>query len=289
MSVSLIAVTGAAGHLGRLTVAALLERGVPAGRVVAVVRDASKAADLAARGVQVREADYSRPETLGAALAGVERLLLVSSNEVGRRLAQHENVVHAAREAGVGLLAYTSILRAPESGLMLAGEHLATEQAVRAAGLPFVFLRNGWYIENYTGALAQVVERGVLSGSAGEGRVSAAARRDFAEAAAAVLSEAGHENQTYELGGDEAFTMAGLAAEITRQSGREVVYRDLPADAYAEALAGAGVPEPFARVLADSDLGLKRGELYTDSDDLRRLIGRPTTTLAGAVAAALKR
>lgn len=288
MSESLIAVTGATGHLGRLAIEALLERGVPAGRIVAAVRDPERAAELASRGVLVRRADYTRPETLEAALGGVERLLLVSSNEVGQRFAQHENVVRAARRAGVGLLAYTSILKAPASGLMLAGEHRATEQSVRDSGLPFVFLRNGWYFENYTSALAQTVERGALLGSAGEGRVSAAARADFAAAAAAVLTEAGHENQAYELGGDEPFTLPELAAEISRQSGREVVYRDLPAEAYAEALVAAGLPRPFARVLADSDLGISRGELYTDSGDLRRLIGRPTATLAGAVAAALK-
>ena len=289
MSESFIAVTGASGHLGRLVVESLLERGVPAGRIVAAARRPEKASALAARGVEVRAADYARPETLDAALAGVGRLLLVSSNEVGQRFAQHRNVIEAAVRAGVELVAYTGILKAPTSGLILAGEHKATEEAIRDSGLPFVFLRNGWYTENYDASIRQAVEHGAILGSAGDGRVSAAARADYAAAAAAVLTEAGHENRAYELGGDEAFTLAELAAEVSRQSGREVVYRDLPPEAYAEALASFGVPADFARVLADSDLGISRGELHTDSGDLRRLAGRPTVTLAEAVAAALKK
>jgi NAD(P)H dehydrogenase (quinone) len=287
MSESLIAVTGATGHLGRLVVESLLERGVPAGRIVAGVRRPEKASELSARGVQVRAADYTRPETLDAALEGVGRLLLVSSNEVGQRFAQHRNVIEAAKRARVELLAYTSVLKAPTSGLMLAGEHKATEEAVGASGLPSVFLRHSWYTENYDASIAQGVAHGAILGSADGGRVSAASRADYAAAAAAVLTEAGHENKAYELGGDEAFTLAELAAEVSRQSGREVVYRDLSPEAYAEALVSAGVPEPFARVLADSDQGIARGELYTDSGDLRRLAGRPTVTLAEAVAAAL--
>lgn len=285
----MIAVTGATGHLGRLVAEGLLDRGVSADEIVAVARTPEKASDLAARGVQVRQADYRDPDALTAAFEGVDRLLLVSSSEVGQRVAHHRNVVNAAREAGVRLLAYTSILKADSSGMQLAAEHRATEEMVRDSDLPFVFLRNGWYMENYTGQLAQYLEHGAVLGSAGEGRVSAATRADFATAAVAVLAGSGHENRIYELGGDEAFTLAELAEEVSRQSGRRVEYRDLPPDAYAEALVGAGVPEPFARVLADSDQGIARRELFTDSGDLRRLIGRPTTTLHDAVAAALPR
>lgn len=288
MTEPLLAVTGATGQLGRRVVEALLGRGVPAGRIVAAVRDQSKAADLASRGVQVRRADYEQPQTLDAAFDGVGRLLLVSGNEVGRRAPQHENVVRAAKGAGVGLLAYTSILNADRSSMMLAGEHRATEEIIRASGLPHVFLRNGWYFENYADAIRQAAAHGAIMGSAGDGRVSAAARADYAEAAAAVLAGEGHENKAYELGGDRSFTLGELAAEVARRAGREVGYRDLPADAYAEALIGFGVPEPFARVLADSDLGIRRGELFTESGDLRKLIGRPTTTLEVAVASALK-
>jgi len=284
----MIAVTGATGHLGRLAIESLLERGVPAGRIVALARSPEKARDLAERGVQVRQADYTRPETLGPALQGVEKLLLVSASEVGQRLAQHRHVVEAARAAGVKLIAYTSILKADTSRMQLAAEHLGTEELIRASGIPFVFLRNGWYLENYTENLGPALEHGALLGSADDGRVSAAARADYAAAAAAVVTEPGHENRVYELGGDEALTLAELAGVISRESGKPVEYRNLPEDEYAGVLASFGVPEPFARMLADSDRGLARGELFTESDGLRRLIGRPTTTAREAVAAALR-
>jgi len=279
----MIAITGATGHLGRLVIAALLARGVPAGEIVAIVRDAGKAADLAARGVQVRQADYDRPDALTAALRGVDKLLLVSSSQVGRRAAQHRNVVDAARAAGVTLLAYTSIPKADTSRMLLADEHKATEGMIRAAGLPFVFLRNGWYMENYTDNLAPTLQHGALLGSAGEGRFTPATRADYAAAAAAVLTGPGHENAMYELGGDESVSLADLAAEISTQSGTPVTYRDLPAGEYAAALTGAGLPAARAALLADADLGIARGDLTTESGDLRRLIGRPTTTLADAV------
>jgi NAD(P)H dehydrogenase (quinone) len=287
-AMSMIAVTGATGHLGRLVLENLLERGMEPARIAALVRSPEKAEGLAALSVQVRRADYSQPETLGPALQGVEKLLLVSSSEMGRRAEQHRNVVEAARAAGVKLLAYTSILKADTSAMQLAAEHRATEEAIRASGLPFVFLRNGWYLENYTGNLASALEHGALLGSAGEGRVSAATRADFAAAAAAVLTGPGHENRAYELGGDEAFTLAELAGIVAEVSGRPVEYRDLPEEAYAGVLAGFGLPEAFARVLADSDRGIARGELFTDSGDLARLIGRPTTPPWEAVAAALR-
>ncbi|MEU5942286.1 SDR family oxidoreductase [Micromonospora sp. NPDC047548] len=284
----MIVVTGATGLLGRLVVAELLDRGVPAQEIVAAVRTTEKAADLARRGVVVREADYDRPETLAPAFAGADRLLLVSSSEVGRRAAQHRAVVDAAVRAGVRLFAYTSVLKADTATFPLAAEHQATEELIRASGLPFALLRNGWYTENYTGNLAATLQHGAVLGSAGDGRVAAATRADFAAAAAAVLVGDGHENTVYELGGDEPFTMAELAAEISRQSGTEVVYRDLPAEEYTKVLVAAGLPEPYAATLAECDLGIARGELTTDSGDLRRLAGRPTTTLADAVAVALK-
>lgn len=283
----MITVTGATGHLGRLAVEDLLARGVPASEIIAPVRTPAKAADLAERGVNVREADYSRPETLPAALTGTDRLLLVSSSEVGQREQQHRNAIEAAKAAGVGLIAYTSILRADTSNLMLAAEHLATERILREAGIPFTLLRNGWYIENYTGTLATALEHGAILGSAGEGRVAAATRADYAGAAAAVVTGEGHEGEVYELAGDTAFTMAELAETITQVSGTKVVYQDLPAEEYAKALAGFGVPEAMAGVLADSDQGVKRGELANGSGDLARLLGRPTTALANAVRAAL--
>ena len=284
----MIAVTGATGHLGRLVVENLLERGVAPGRIAALVRSPEKAADLAARGVQVRQADYARPDTLVPALQGVETLVFVSGSEAGQRIPQHRNVVDAARQAGVRLIAYTSILKADTSGMQLAAEHRATEEMIRASGIPFVFLRNSWYLENYAGTLPSALEHGALLGSADDGRVSAATRADFAAAAAAVAAGEGHENRIYELGGDEAFTLAELAAMIAEASGRPVEYRNLPEDAYAEALVSVGLPEPFARMLADSDRGIARGELFTDSGDLRRLIGHPTTSPRDFVAATLR-
>ncbi|WP_171442387.1 SDR family oxidoreductase [Myxococcus xanthus] len=284
----MILVTAATGKLGRLVVAGLLEK-VPAKDIAIAVRDPSKASDLAARGVQVRQADYSKPETLGPALAGADKVLLISSSEVGQRAAQHRAVVDAAKKAGVRLIAYTSILHADTSGLMLAGDHKATEEAIRASGIPFVFLRNGWYTENYTENLAPALAHGALIGSSGQGRAATATRADYAAAAVAVLTGTGHENKIYELAGDTAFTAAELAAEVSRQAGTTVVYKDLSRADHAGALIGVGVPAPFAELLADSDAGVARGEMNDSSGDLRRLIGRPTTPLADAVAAAVKR
>jgi NAD(P)H dehydrogenase (quinone) len=212
-------------------------------------------------------------------------LMFVSGSEVGRRVAQHRNVIAAAKAAGVGLVVYTSIPKADTTGMRLAAEHNATEREIIASGLPYVFLRNSWYLENYTALLSTYLEHGI-AGAAGDGRVSAATRADFAEAAAAVLTGDGHTNQVYELGG-APFTMADLAAEVSRQSGRQVTYTDLPEAAYAEVLAGAGLPEPYPVILADSDRGLARGELHVEGDDLEKLIGRPPTPLAEAVRAAL--
>jgi NAD(P)H dehydrogenase (quinone) len=283
----MITVTGASGHLGRLAVEALLARGVPAGEVVAVARDPQKAADLAARGVQVRAGDYDRPETLAAALAGADRLLLVSGSEVGRRVPQHRNVVDAAVVAGVRLIAYTSILNADTSTAALADEHKASEALVRAAGLPYSLLRNGWYLENYTEHLESALQLGAIYGSAGDGPINAAARADYAEAAAAVLTGDGHQNTVYELGGDDAFTMSQLAAEVTARTGTPVTYRDLPVEQYRQVLVGAGVPEAFAAILAGVDRSVAEGALATGSRDLHALIGRPSTTLAEAVSGAL--
>jgi NAD(P)H dehydrogenase (quinone) len=284
----MITVTGTSGHLGRLAVEALLDRGVPAGEIVAVARTTAKVADLAALGVQVRHGDYTDPATLGAALAGTDVLVLVSSNEIGQRLPQHRNVIDAAVAAGVGRIVYTSILKADTSGAALAGEHKATEEAIRASGLAFTFLRNGWYLENYTENLAPALEFGAIFGAARDGRVAAATRADYAAAIAVVAAAGGHENRVYELGGDQPFTMAELAAEVSDRSGQQIAYTDLPAGEYEKVLVQAGLPQPYAAVLADSDVAIARGDLTTDSSTLRELIGRPTTGLGDAVALALK-
>jgi NAD(P)H dehydrogenase (quinone) len=283
----MIVVTAATGHLGRLVIDQLLQK-VPASQVVAAVRSPEKAKDLAARGVAVRTADYSRPETLGPALAGAEKLLLISSSEVGQRYPQHAAVVKAAQAARVKLLAYTSILRADTSPIALAAEHKATEEAVRASGLPFVFLRNGWYLENHTEHLGPALQHGALVGSAGSGRIAAAARADYAAAAVAVLTGA-PAKPVYELAGDRPFTMAELAAEVSRQAGRTIPYQDLPPAQYRAVLTGAGLPGPVADIYVDADLQASKGALDDASGDLARLIGRPTTPLADAVRAALRR
>lgn len=284
----MITITGTSGHLGRLAVEALLDRGVPADKIVAVARSTEKAADLAARGVQVRHGDYGRPETLGAALAGTDVLVLVSSSEIGQRLPQHRNVIDAAVAAGVGRIVYTSILKADTSGAALAAEHKATEEAIRESGLPYTFLRNSWYIENYTENLAPAFQFGAVFGAAGEGRVAAATRADYAAAIAIVASGSGHENKIYELAGDQPFTLAELAAEVSARSGKQIVYTNLPRDEYSKVLLQAGLPEPFAAILADSDVAIERGDLTTTRTDLRDLIGRPSTSLRDAVAEALK-
>lgn len=283
-----IVVTGATGHLGRLVLAEL-SKAAPTARLVGLARTPDRAADLAAQGAEIRKADYDRPDTLAAALAGADKVLLVSSNEMGRRLSQHQHVIAAATAAGVKLLAYTSILRADTSTLNLAAEHLATEQAIRGSGLPFVFLRNGWYTENYTANLASVVQHGAVFGAARDGRIAMAPRADYAAAAAAVMAggSAGHAGQIYELAGDRGYTLAEYAAEISRQLGRTIPYRDLPEADYRAALVLAGLPEPYAVLIAESDAKAAAGALFDDSGTLRRLIGRPTTPLASSVAAAL--
>jgi NAD(P)H dehydrogenase (quinone) len=283
----MIVVTGATGLLGRLVVEGLLER-VPADQVAVVVRSPEKAADLTARGVEVRTADYSRPETLDGAFAAGDKVLLISGSEVGQRIEQHQAVIEAAAKAGVALLAYTSVLGGDLATFRLAAEHQVTEAAIRASGLPFVLLRNGWYTENYTGNLAQALEHGAVLASAGEGRVASATRADFAAAAVAVLTSEGHENRAYELSGDTAWSFAEYAAEVAAQSGRPVVYRELPPEQYLQVLLDAGLPQPFAETLVDVDAGISRGELAISTGDLSRLIGRPTTPLADSVRAALQ-
>jgi NAD(P)H dehydrogenase (quinone) len=283
----MIAITGANGNLGRLVVKGLL-RSLPADQIVATVRDVGRADDLRALGVQVREADYDRPETLAKALEGVDKLLLVSAVQPGKRLAQHMAVIDAARQAGVRLIAYTSILRADSSRLVLAAEHKATEQYLKDSGMDFLLLRNGWYLENDTGALAGVVAMGKVIGSARQGRLASASRADFADAAVAVLTQPGHANKTYELAGDQSFSMSEFAEEVSKQAGRPVVYEDLPAGDFAAALANFGLPQMFVDVVVDASVRTSEGELDSSSHDLSALIGRPTTPLSDAIKQALK-
>lgn len=282
----MILVTGATGHLGRLVIDSLRAR-TPTARVIAAVRNPDKAKDLVALGIEVRPADYNKPESWDTALKVVDRVLLISSNELGQRFQQHRVVVEAAKRAGVKLLAYTSVLRADRSILGLAAEHKATEDAIRASGIPYVFLRNSWYTENYDSAVKSAVGLGAVYGCAGEGRVSAAARADYAEAAAVVLTTDGHAGKVYELAGDTAFSMPELAAEIGKQAGKSIRYVNLSEPEYQKALMGVGLPEPFAALLADSDTGISKGALFDEGHQLSKLIGRKTTPIAMAVKAAL--
>ncbi len=258
---------------------------MPASDIVALVRTPSKAADL---GVEVREADYTRPDTLDKALAGVNTLLMISGSEIGQRVAQHRNIIDAAKNAGVKHVVYTSVLHGERSTLSLAPEHVETEALLKASGLTITLLRNGWYTENYTASVGPAVANGAFIGSAGQGKIASAARADFADAAVSVLTTAGHEGKTYELAGDSAYTLAELAAEISRQTGKDIPYKDLaPAD-YTAALTAAGLPAPWPEALPSFDVEAAKGALFDDSRELSKLIGRPTTSLKDSVAAALK-
>ncbi|PLX95701.1 MAG: NAD(P)-dependent oxidoreductase [Desulfuromonas sp.] len=282
-----IFVTGASGHLGHEVVTALLSS-LPASRIVAGARDVSKAADLAERGVEVRAIDYSRPETLRETFSDIDRLLLISSSEIGQRAEQHRNVIDAAVATNVKLLVYTSVLHADRSPLGLAEEHRQTEEAIHQSGIPFALLRNGWYSENYAAAIPQAVEHGVLLGAAGEGRIASATRQDYAEAAAAVLIAGEfHSGKTYELAGDSSYTLSELATEVACQSGTSVQYNNLTEEAYRNILVEVGLPEPLAALLADSDSGAAQGALDDNSHTLCQLIGRPTTPITTVVGTTL--
>ncbi|MGW1897038.1 SDR family oxidoreductase [Streptomyces hirsutus] len=281
-----IVVTGATGNLGRHVVEQLLEK-VPAEQVTAVVRSPEKAADLAERGVRLTVADYNAPETLDGVFAAGDKVLLISGSEVGAdRVGQHTAVIDAAKAAGVALLAYTSAPKALTAAL--ADDHRGTEKALLDSGVPYVLLRNGWYHEVYTENLGPVLEHNAVVAAAGEGRISSAARADYAAAAVAVLTGEGHENKTYELGGDQAWSLAEYAAELSRQTGKEIAYRQVTVEELTGILTGAGLPEPVAAVFAGVDASIEKGELVVTSGDLARLAGHPTTPLADAVTAALK-
>ena len=273
----MIAITGANGQLGRLVLKALKAKGVT--DIRALVRSPEKATDLADETVSIQAFDYDRPETLVPALAQVDRLLLVSGSEVGKRDLQHRAVIEAAKQAGVGFIAYTSILNADTSPMILAEEHRATEAALEASGIPHVILRNGWYLENYGAAIQSGLAHGAIAGASGDGRIAAASRQDYAEAAAAVLHAPSTDTRTYELAGSEAFTMSEFAAALSEISGQDVAFSNMEQSAYAQLLQDVGLPAGFAAVLADSDIAASGGALMSESTDLEALIGHKTETL----------
>lgn len=283
----MIAITAATGQLGQLVIEQLLQK-TPATQVLAVVRNPAKASALAARGVAVRAASYDDPAALERAFVGVEKVLLISSNEIGQRVRQHANVIAAARKAGVSLLVFTSLLRADATPLNLGPEYAETERLLKASGLPHVILRNGWYHENYTASVPSALAHNAFVGSAGAGRIASAARADYAAAAVAALTGGAETEKTYELAGDTAYTLAEFAAEITRQTGKTIPYVNLPEAEYAAILLQAGLPQPLAQSLASWDVGAGQGALFDDQRVLSRLIGRPTTPVADAICAALR-
>ena len=282
-----IAITGATGQLGQWVIQSLLKN-TAAANIVALVRNESKAANLKAQGIELRLFDYDTPTTLASALSGIDKLLLISANEVGRRTAQHKAVIAAAQQAGVPYIAYTSLLNADHSPLGLAQEHRETESLIKASGLQYTFLRNNWYSENYLAGVTHTVEIGTLYGTAGEGKISSAARVDYAEAAANVLTTSGHENKTYELAGSISFTLADLAADIADVSGKEITYQNLSAEDYTQALTQAGLPVGLVDIIVDADIQTEKGAMFSDSKDLEQLIGHPTTAIKEQVAAILK-
>lgn len=278
----MIAITGATGQLGQHVVANLLKT-TAAVQLVAVVRNPAKAEALSQQGVNVRQADYGDEGALTKALQGVEKLLIISSSEVGQRAPQHRNIIQAATAAGVKFIAYTSLLHADTSPLGLADEHIATEKMLADSGIPYALLRNGWYTENYLASAPPALEHGVFIGAAGEGKIASATRADYAAAAARVMSEEGHAGKVYELAGDNGWTLSELAAELAKQSGKKVVYQNLSQADFAAALKSVGLPAGLADMLADSDVGASKGGLFDDSHTLSKLIGRPTTALADSV------
>lgn len=278
----MIAITGATGQLGQHVIENLLKT-VPASQIVAIVRNPAKAATLSLQGITVRQADYTDEAAFTTALQGIDKLLLISSSEVGQRTPQHRNVINAAKSARVKFIAYTSLLHADTSPLGLADEHVATEKMLAESDLDFALLRNGWYSENYLASAPAALEHGVFIGTAGDGKIAAATRADYAAAAARVISEEGHAGKIYELAGDEGWTLSQLAAELAQQSGKKVVYQNLSEADFAAALKGFGLPAGLAEMLADSDVGASKGGLFDDSHTLSTLIKRPTTSLAESV------
>ena len=274
-----IGITGATGQLGELVVEQL-KRMTNASNIVALVRSPEKV-----QGIEARTFDYNEPDSMTKSLEGIDKLLLISGNEIGQRVRQHENVIKASKEAGVKQIIYTSILRADSSTISLAAEHLQTEKILKESEIPFTLLRNGWYTENYTGSIPGAIAGGAFIGSAGDGKISSASRADFGEAAAVVLTSEGHEGKAYELAGDHSYTLSEFAAEISKQAGKNIPYHNLPEKEYSNALKGFGLPDTIASGIASWDVSASKGDLYSDDRTLSNLIGHPTTPMSDSVKA----
>lgn len=279
----MIALTGASGQLGHLVIEELVNEGIPLNEIMAVARSTDKLANLQEKGLNVRYADYEKPETIKKALNGATRLLLISASEVGKRFKQHKNVIDMAKESTVEFIAYTSILKADSSPLSLAKEHRETEDYLKSASIPYTFLRNGWYSENYTQFIGAALEFGHVSGCAGDAKFSCAERRDYALAAAKVLASKNHAGKTYELAGDTAFKLSDFAKMISEQAGRNISYENISQDEFAALMQKAGLPPLLAKALADAEIGASKGALFDDSKQLSSLIGRPTTPILESI------
>lgn len=280
-----IGITGATGQLGTLVVNELKKKGYEKD-IIALVRNVEKAKDL---GIEARAFDYNKADTLQASLSGIDTLLLISGSEIGQRTQQHINVIEAAKKAGVKHFIYTSLLHADKSSLSLGLEHAATEEALKKSGIPYTILRNGWYTENYLGSVPSALQFNAMIGSAGEGKIASASRQDYAEAAVAVILGQGHENKTYELAGDEAYTLADFAAELSKLTGKNIPYQNMPVAEYSKILASTGMPQMYADAIAGFDAGAANNDLYHDGKDLSKLIGRKTTPLTSTLKAALSK
>ncbi|MHA3054742.1 SDR family oxidoreductase [Acinetobacter sp. ANC 4633] len=277
-----IAITGATGQLGECVIQFLLHSQAPE-NIVALVRNQDKALHFTQQGIDVRYFNYDEPASLTPALQGIDKLLLISANEVGRRTPQHQAVIEAAKHVQVKHIVYTSLLNAEHSLLSLAKEHQETEALIKQSGLNYTFLRNNWYSENYLATLPQIIEQGVLYGAAGEGKISSASRQDYAEAAAKVLSSSGHEQKVYELAGSSSFTLSDLAHTITQIAGKTVRYQNLGTQEYTEALLAAGLPEGLVDVIVDADIQAAKGAMYSESKDLEHLIGHANTDIKSQI------
>ncbi len=276
-------ITGATGQLGKLVIKQLKEK-AEKNNIVAFVRNPEKAEES---GVETRHFDYNKPESLTEQLEGIERLLLISSNEIGQRVRQHKNVIDAAKKAGIRWIVYTSLLHADSTTINLAGEHLETEKLLKDSGIDYTILRNGWYTENYTNSIKGALAGGAFIGSAGSGKISSAARADYAEAAAVVLADVSYKGKVLELAGDNAYTLSDLAAEISKQTGEDIPYKNLPEAEYAKVLKSYGVPEFFAAAIASWDVSASKGDLFDNGQQLSKLIGRSATSMKESVKAAL--
>jgi NAD(P)H dehydrogenase (quinone) len=277
-----IAITGATGHLGQIVIQKLKEK-ISADQIVGLVRSLEKASDLSL-GIETRLADFEKPEMLESAVAGIDTLLLISGSEVGKRPAQHANIIEAAKKNKVKWIVYTSLLHADTSTISLAAEHLATEADLLNSGIPYTLLRNGWYTENYTHAISGAIAGGAFIGSAKDGKISSAARADYPDAAVTVLTTSGHEGKVYELAGDEFWTLSDLAAETSRQTGKDIPYVDMPEEEYANTLSSLGLPKSLCQAIAGWDVSASKNALFDDGKVLSRLIGKPTTSLSAVVA-----